>query len=62
MLRHINKHIKRPAGNINDYLCNFCVEKSLSMHEIRGETTKEKVDGFYQLKMQNTYTVKNKPN
>lgn len=57
MLRHINKHKKGLAGNISEYLCNFSVKKSLSMHDSKGKEHKGK-DRFDHLKMQNSYTVK----
>lgn len=46
MLRHTNKHIKGPADNINEYLCNVNVgEKSLSKHDPKGRSHKGK-DGW----------------
>lgn len=61
MLKHINKHIKGQAGNTDEYLCHFLGGQRffLSM-TLKEETTKEKMDRFEQLKIQNSNTIKHK--
>lgn len=45
MVKHINKHIKGLAGNINECLCNFTVDKRLSKHDTKGRNHNGK-DGW----------------
>lgn len=61
MLKHINKYTKKTSKQYES-IHNFSMGKKPFNHSTKGRNYKENMDGLDQLKVQNSYRVKYKPN